>query len=85
MVMIRVCAQIRRDFLVFNLQAKCLLGFLLNFASGLLWQCSGRPVILVAQESKLCSGESKMSKSLTIVCVQAVGHSFFQIYFIFSA
>ena len=81
MVIIRV----RRDFLVFNLQATCLLGFLLNFASGLLWQKSGHPIVLVAQESKLGSGESKMSKILTIGCVQAVVHSFFQIYFIFSA
>ena len=31
------------------------------------------------EESKLCSGESKMSKVLTIACVQAVGCSFFQI------
>ena len=28
-------------------------------ASGLLWQRSGHPIILVAQESKLCFGESK--------------------------
>ena len=69
---------------MFNLQATFLLGFLLNFASGLLWQRSG-PSILVAQESKLCSGESKMSKVLTIASLQAVGHSFFQIYFMFSA
>ena len=41
-------------------------------ASGLLWQRSGQPVVLVARESKLCSGESKASKSLTIVCVQPV-------------
>ena len=54
------------------------LGFLLNFASGLLWQRSGRPILLVAQESKLCSGESKISKLLTIACVQAIGHSFFR-------
>ena len=32
------CTVIRRDFLVFNLQATFLLGFILNFASGLLWQ-----------------------------------------------
>ena len=72
---------------MFNLQATFLLGFLLNFASGLLLQRSGHPIILVAQESKLCCGESKTSKSLTltIACVQSVGHSFFQIYFIFSA
>ena len=56
-VRVRVC----RDFLVFNLQATFLLGFLLNFASGLLWQRSGHPIILVAQESKLCSGESNWS------------------------
>ena len=78
--MVPVCG----DFLVFNLQATFLLGFLLNLASGLLWQRSGHPILLVAQESKLCSGESKTSKCLTIACVQAVGHSFFQIYFIFS-
>ena len=41
---------------VFNLQATFLLGFLLHFASGLLWQRSGHPIVLVAQESKLCSG-----------------------------
>ena len=76
---------VRTDFLVFNLQATFLLGFLLNFASGLLWQRSGHPIVLVGQESKLGSGESKMSKSLTVACVQAVVHSFFQIYFIFSA
>ena len=52
----------------------------LNFAGGLLCQRSGHPVILVAQELKLCSGESKMSKVLTIACVQAIGHSFFHIY-----
>ena len=68
---------------MFNLQATFLLGFLLNFASGLLWQRSGHPILMVAQESKLCSGESKMS--LTIACVQAIQASFFQIYFIFSA
>ena len=67
-----------------NLQATFLLGFLLNFASGLLWQRSDPPILLVAQESQLCSGESKMSKVLIIACVQAVGHSFFQIHFIFS-
>ena len=70
---------------MFNLQATFCLGFLVNFASGLLWQRSGHPVVLVAQESKLCSGESKMSKILTVACVKAVGHSFFQIYFIFTA
>ena len=31
-------------------------------ASGLLWQRSGHPIVLVAQESKLCSGESKHQK-----------------------
>ena len=41
------------------------LAFLVNFASGLLWQRSGHPIILIPQESKLCSGESKMSKILT--------------------
>ena len=41
--------------------------------------------LLVAQESKLCSGESKTSKILTIACIQAIEHSFFQINFIFSA
>ena len=76
---------VRRDFPVFNLQVTFVFGFLLNFASGLLWQRSGHSIVFVAQESKLCSGESKMSKILTFVCVQAVGHSFFQIYFIFSA
>ena len=50
---------------MFNLQVTVLLGFLINFASGLLWQISGHPIILVAQESKLCSGESKTSKILT--------------------
>ena len=41
------------------------LGFLLNFASALLWQRSGHPILLVAQESKLCSWESKTSKDFT--------------------
>ena len=50
---------------MFNLQATFLLGFVLNFASGLLWQRSGHPIIVVAQESDLCSGESKTSKILT--------------------
>ena len=68
-----VIVRVRRDFLVFNLQATILLGFLLNFASGLLWQRSGHPIVLVGQESK-------MSKILTVACVQAVVHSFFQIY-----
>ena len=62
--------------LVFNLQATFLLGFLLNFASGLLWQISGHPIVLVGQESKVGSGESKMSKILTVACVQAVVHSY---------
>ena len=70
---------------MFNLQAIFLLGFLLHFTSGLLWQRSGHPILLVAQESKLYSGESKTSTILTIAGVQAVGHSFLQIYFIFSA
>ena len=65
-----VIVRVRRDFLVFNLQATFLLGFLLNFASGLLWQKSDHPIVLVGQESG--SGESKMSKILTIACVQAV-------------
>ena len=60
-------------------------GISFNFASGLLRQRSGHPIVLVGQESKLGSGESKMSKTLTIACVQAVVHSFFQIYFVFSA
>ena len=60
-----VIVHIRRDFFVFTLQAAFLLGFLLNFASGLLWQRSGHRIILVAQESKLCSGESQTSKILT--------------------
>ena len=80
-----VIVRVRRDFLVFNLQAIFLLGFLLNFTSGLLLQLSGHPIVLVGQESKLGSGESKMSEIFTIACVQAVVHSFFQIYFIFSA
>ena len=55
-------------FLVFNLQATFLLGFLLNFASGLLWQRSGHPILLVAQELKLSSGESKtFQKSSDVV------------------
>ena len=49
-----------QKFLAFNLQATFLLGFLLNFASGLLWQRSGHPLVMVAQKLKLCSGESKM-------------------------
>ena len=63
--MVIVHVHVCRDFLVFNIQAKFLLGFLLHFASGLLWQRSGHPIILVAEESKLCSGESKTSKILT--------------------
>ena len=65
-----VIVPVRRDFLVFSLQAT----FLLD-----------HPIVLVGQESKLGSGQSKMSKILTIACVQAVVHSFFQVYFIFSA
>ena len=78
----RPCPQ---RFLVFNLQVTFLLGFILNFASGLLLQRSCHPILLEPQESKLCYGESKTSKILTTASVQAVGHSFFQIYFIFSA
>ena len=58
-----VIFRIRRDFLVFNLQATFLFGFLLNFASGLLWQRSGHPFVFVGQESKLGSGESKNVKN----------------------
>ena len=54
-------------FLMFSLQATFLFAFLLHFASGLLWQKSGHPIFLVAQELKLCSGESKTSKILAIV------------------
>ena len=64
---------------MFNLQAIFLLGFLINFASGLLWQRHGHPILVVAQESKLCSGKSKTSNILTIACVEALGHNFFQI------
>ena len=56
---------VRRDFLVFNLQATFPLEFVLNFANGLLWQRSSRTIILLAQESKLCSGESKTSQIST--------------------
>ena len=63
--MVIACVRVRRDVLVFNLQATFLLGFLINFASGLQWQRSGHSIILVAQKSKLCSGESKMSKIVT--------------------
>ena len=84
-VIIRIRVHVRRDFLLFILQATFLFGFLLNFASGLLWQRSSHPILLVAQESKLCSGESKTSNVLTIACVQAIGHFFFHIYFIFGA
>ena len=85
MVIIRVRTRVHRDFLVFNLQPTFLWGFILNFASGLLWQRSGHPIVLVSQESKLGSGKSKMYKILTVACIQAVVHSFFQLYFIFSA
>ena len=85
MPIVTVIDRVRRGFLMFNLQATFLLGFLLNFASGLLWQRSGYLIVLVGQESKLGSGESQMSKIFTIAFVQAVVHSFFQIYFIFSA
>ena len=67
---------------MFNLQATFLLGFLLNFANGLIWQRSGHPILLVAQEPKLCSGESKTSIILTISCVQALEHIFFQILYL---
>ena len=83
-VIVRVCIRVPRDFLVLNLQATFLLGFLLSFESGLLWQRFGHPILLVAQEAKLCSGESKTSKILTTACVQDIVHRFFQIYFIFS-
>ena len=56
--------------------------FLLNLASGLLWQISGNPILLVALESKLCSGESKTSQVLTIACVQAIGHSFSDLFYL---
>ena len=65
---------IRRDFLVFNLRATFLFGFLLHFTSGLLWQKSGHPILLEAQESKLCSGESKMSNIFTIAGARAEFH-----------
>ena len=64
----KVIVRVRRDFLVFNLQATFLLGFLLNFASGLLWQRSDHPIVLVGQEPKLGSGESKMSKIYYCLC-----------------
>ena len=78
----RICPQ---TFLVCNLQATFLFGFLLNFASGLLWQRSAHHIVLVGQESQLDSRESKMSKILTIACVQAIAYSCIQIYIIFSA
>ena len=81
MVIVRV--HVHGDFL-YSRQATFLLGFLLNFASGLLWQRSGHPILLVARELKLCSGESKTRKILTC-CVQAKGHGFCQFYFIFGA
>ena len=59
-VIVHVC--LYRDFLVFKLQATFLLGFLLNFASGLLWPRSGHPIILVARESKLCFRGQKCQK-----------------------
>ena len=75
-----VIVRAHRDFLVFNLLATFLVECLLNFASALLWQRSGHTILLVAQESKLCSGKSKTSKILIIACVQAVGHSFIFIF-----
>ena len=63
--------------------------FFWDFFETLQVACYGRDLatlfISVAEESKLSSGESKTSKDWTIACVQAVRHSFFQIYFIFSA
>ena len=85
-VIVGISICVRRDFRVFNLySATFLFGFLLNLTNGLLWQRSGHPILLVAQELKLCCGESKISIMLTIARVQAIGHSFFHIYFIFGA
>ena len=53
-----VCIPFHIHFLVFKVQATFLFVFLLNFASGLLWQRSGHPILLVAQDLKLRSGES---------------------------
>ena len=50
---VRVIVRVRRDFLVFELQATFLKGFLLNLAGALLWQRSHHPVVLVLLESKL--------------------------------
>ena len=61
-----------RHFLVFNLQATFLFGFLLNFRSHFLFQRSGHSILLLAQELKLCSGESKLSEIWTIDWVQTV-------------
>ena len=52
-VIVRVVVHVRRDFLVFELQATFLKGFLLNLAGALLWQRSHHPVVLVLLESKL--------------------------------
>ena len=52
-VVVHVRVVVRRDFLVFDLQATILKGFLLHLAGGLLWQRSRHPVVLVLQESKL--------------------------------
>ena len=56
-VVVRVRAvvriRVRRDFLVFKLQATFLKGFLLNLAGVLLWQRSRHPIVLVLLESKL--------------------------------
>ena len=50
---VRVVVGVRRDFLVFELQATFLKEFLLNLAGALLWQISRHPVVLVLLESKL--------------------------------
>ena len=52
-VIVRVVVRVRRDFLVFELQATFLKGFLLNLAGVLLWQRSHHPVVLVLLELKL--------------------------------
>ena len=48
-----VRVRVRRDFLVFELQATFRKGFLLNLAGVLLWQRSRHPIVLVLLESKL--------------------------------
>ena len=57
-----VSVRVHRTFLVFNQQATFLLGFLLNSASGLLWQRSGHPIPLVPQESNYALGSQKRQK-----------------------